>query len=110
MHFLTFIKIIINHLRNRIKGTKVESSCSSWEAIEHGDPILHSLLFNIFLCDIFLLLDKTNFASYADHITPYTQNDNVDQLIRTIEEISVRLSKWFKDNKVKLNPDKCHLL
>ena len=39
----------------------------------------------------------------------YTKNDNVDQLIRTIEEISIQLFKWLKDNKVKINSDKCHL-
>ena len=31
-------------------------------------------------------------------------------MIRTKEEISIWLLKWFKDNKVKINTDKCHLL
>ena len=30
------------------------------------------LLFNIFMCDLSLILDKTYFAGYADDNTPYT--------------------------------------
>ena len=34
--------------------------------------ILGPLLFNIFLCDLFLITEKTDIASYADDGTPYT--------------------------------------
>ena len=33
--------------------------------------ILGPLIFNMFLCDLFLIICKTDFASYADDNTPY---------------------------------------
>ena len=33
-----------------------------------------------------------------------------EEVIRTLEQIPKPLIKWFKDNKMKLNPDKCHLI
>ena len=56
------------------------------------------------------MLDHTYFASYADDNTPYTRNKNAEEVIRTLEQIFKPLLQWFKDNKMKLNPDKCHLI
>ena len=57
------------------------------------------------------MLDQTNFASYADDNTPYTKKENAEEVIRTLEEVAKPLLKWFKDNKMKLNPYyKCSLL
>ena len=42
--------------------------------------------------------------------TPYTPGQNIDNVIRTLENDSVRLFKWFSNNQMKANKDKCHLL
>ena len=89
------------------------SKYSSWEEILFGVPqgsILGPLLFNIFLWDLFFILNKTEFASYADDNTPYNSGQNIDNVIRTLENDSVRLLKWFSNNQMKANKDKCHLL
>ena len=89
------------------------SKYSSWEEILFGVPqgsILGPLLFNIFLCDLFFIMSKTEFASYADDNTPYNSGQNIDNVIRTLENDSVRLLKWFSNNQMKANKDKCHLL
>ena len=49
------------------------------------------------------MLNHTYFTSYADDITPYRRSAN-------LEQISKPFLKWFKDNKMKLNPDKYHLI
>ena len=36
--------------------------------------------------------------------------DNVDDLITSLEQASNRLLKWFKNNLLRSNADKCHLL
>ena len=53
---LPALKLITDYLQNRKQRTKIGSICSDWEDIISGVPqgsILGSLLFNIFLCDLF---------------------------------------------------------
>ena len=65
---------------------------------------------NIFLADLFFTLDNTEFTNYADDITPYAVSGNTDDLISSLEKSSKELLKWFDDNLMESNPDKCHLL
>ena len=84
-----------------------------WQDILFGVPqgsILGPLLFNIFLADLFFTLNNTEIANYADDTTPYAVSDNIDDLISSLERSSKDLLKWFDDNLMKSNPDKCHLL
>ena len=69
-----------------------------------------STVFNIFLADLFLILNKTDIANYADDNTPYTSSNDVNGLIKKLEEASEELFKWFDDSLMKSNPNKCHLL
>ena len=41
---------------------------------------------------------------------PYAFSNNIDELIASLEKSSKDLRKWFHDNLMKSNPDKCHLL
>ena len=51
--------------------------------------ILGPLLFNIFLCDLFLIMKETSFASYADDNMLYVTDENLDEVIKSLEEDSV---------------------
>ena len=109
---LASLKLLTDYLTNRKQRTKVETYYSSWEEIKRGVPqgsILDPLLFNIFVCDMFLMLDHTYFTSYAADHTTYTVNKNAEEVIRALEQISKLLLQRFIDYKMKLNPDKCHL-
>ena len=69
---LASLKILQDYLTNRKQTTNVGSFYTSWEKILSGVPqgsILGLLLFNIFTCDIFLILKTTNFTGYADDNT-----------------------------------------
>ena len=71
---LPALKLITNYLQNRSQKTKIGSIYSEWEDIISGvpqDSILGPLLFNIFLCDLFLEY-KNNFANYADDTISYS--------------------------------------
>ena len=105
-------RLVHSYLTNRKQRTKINTKYSSWEEILFGVPQVPfpgPLLFNIFLCDLFFIMNKTEFASYADDNTPYTSGQNIDNVIRSLENDSVRLFKWFSDNQMKANKDKCHL-
>ena len=50
-----------------------------------------------------------DFASYTDDNTLYKEHDSIDQVISRLEETTESLFKWFSDNQMKANLDKCHL-
>ena len=66
--------------------------------------ILGPLLFNIFICDLFL------FSNYADDNTPYSANNNIVDILSNLKLQSNILNKWFKDHYMKASPGKYHLL
>ena len=72
--------------------------------------ILGPLLFNIFLCDLFLFLHDIPVANYADDNTPYCTGLKISDLLIKLENAAETLLQWFKDNGMKANPDKYHLL
>ena len=72
--------------------------------------ILEPLLFNIFLCDLFLIINNIDFANYADDNTPYTTDESAEKVIDKSEIETKNFAKCFSDNQMKANSDKCHLL
>ena len=110
---LTALKLVLSYLSNRKQRTKINSSYSSWLeiifAVTQGS-ILGPLLFSVFLLDLFFIIENTDIASYADNNTPYIRTDDIDGVIKSLEEASATLFKWFSDNLMKSNADKCHLL
>ena len=110
---LSALKLIHDYLSNRKQRTKINSTYSKWHEILFGVPqgsILGPLLFNIYLIDLFFVIEDTDIASYADDNTPYIIDDTVEGVIKSLEEVSKKLFKWFDDNLMKSNADKCHLL
>ena len=110
---ITALRLIHSHLTNRKQRTKVNLSDSPWEEIWFGIPqgsIRGPLLFNIFLCDLFFIKNETDFASYADDKTPYKTANTIDEVIQSLEHVSMMLFQWFPDNQMKANISKCHLL
>ena len=98
---LTALKLVHSHLSNRKQRTKINSSYSSWLEIIFGVPqgsILGPLLFNLFLIDLFFIIENTDIAIYADDNTPYISADDIDGVIKSLEEASATLFKWFSDN------------
>ena len=102
-----------SYLKNCMQRTKINSEYSYWEEIMFGVPegsILGPLLFNIFLCDLFLIMENIGIASYADDNTPYTTGNSIEEVIKKSENAAQTLFQWFSDNQMKANPDKCHFL
>ena len=59
---------------------------------------------------MFYDIHKCDIASYADDNTQYTSNFNLEEVIQKLELTTNNLFEWFKNNRMKANADKCHLL
>ena len=68
------------------------------------------LLFNIFLVDLFCIHSDIDIANFADDNTPYLSAKNTEDVIESIERASVSLFRWFENNLLKGDADKCHFL
>ena len=88
------LRPIQNYLSNRKERTKINTEYSSWEKILFGVPqgsILAPLLFNIFLCDLFLIMNNFDITSYntpTDDNTPYAVGNNIQELIVKLQNAS----------------------
>ena len=107
------LRFVHSYLKNRMQRTRINSEYSSWEEIMFGVPqgsILGPLLFNIFLCDLFLFMENIDIASYANDKTPYTTGNSIEEVIQKLESAVKTLFQWFSDSRMKANPDKCPFL
>ena len=53
--------------------------------------ILGPLLFNIFTCDLLIILEETDFASYADDNTPFVCQATRENVASSLESCSASL-------------------
>ena len=83
------LKLINSYLTDKKHRTKINSSYSSFLDLLIGVPqgsILGSLLFNIYISDIFLFLDDDNVGSSADDTTLYAMKENTLQVLKGTED------------------------
>ena len=107
------LKIIQSYFSNRWQRTKVNTTFSDWSELKKGVPqgsVLGPVLFNIFLNDLFYILDESSVCNYADDTTLYVCDDSIKQLFSRLEHDCYLAINWFENNYMKLNTDKCHLL
>ena len=110
---MTALNLIFDYLKGRKQRVKINSSFSSYLDIFQGVPqgsILGSLLFNLFLCELFLFVEEADMMSYTDDNTPYVCSENIDVILEKLEEVGKVLFEWFSNNFLKANADKCHLI
>ena len=55
------------------------------------------------------MVKDIDIASYADDRTPFIAENNID-VIASLEQVSDALFNWFRNNRLKNNVDKCHVL
>ena len=99
------VSFMRSYLTNRLQRCKINNFFSEWAKISAGVPqgsLLGPLLFNIFINDIFLFLQKYNLTNYADE-----SDKRVSTIINSLRHEFTILSKWFYNNFMVLNSEKC---
>ena len=107
------LRIMESFLSNRQQRTKINNAFSRYSEIIYGVPqgsVLGPLLFNVYICDIFFGIIECDIASYADVNTPYNFDFSLDNVISNLKKSTNSLLNWFRENYMKANADKCHLL
>ena len=79
-----------SYLTNRFQRSKIENNFSNWREIKNGVPegsILGPLLFNIFINDIFLVVESSNVSvcNYADGNTLFAFGKTFDEVTKKLQ-------------------------
>ena len=103
---------LASYLEKSKQRTKVNGSDSNFDNIFSGVPqgsILVSLLFNIYICDLFFGIGDLDIDGYADDNTPYTFSSELDVSLKKLRRYTIKISEWFHNNRPKSNSGKCNL-
>ena len=93
------LNLVNNYLRFRKHRKKIDSSYSDWANVTRGIPqisILRPQLFNIFINDIFLFVEKSDICKFADDNTLLSCGDNLSVILKSLEHDKKILLRWFK--------------
>ena len=56
------------------------------------------------------MVKDIDIASYEDDSTPFIVENDIDNVIVSLEQVSDALFNWFKNDHLKNNVDKCQVL
>ena len=107
------LQLIQSYLNRQKQRVKVNGSFSTWIETSLGvrqGSVLGPLLFNIYLNDLLMFVTDCRICNYADDTTIYVCDDNHENVLNKLESKTLILSEWFRNNYMKLNGDKCHLM
>ncbi|KAL9961770.1 hypothetical protein ACROYT_G030788 [Oculina patagonica] len=109
-HSLNVLRSYLHDRRQRVRIGNVTSDVS---AISRGVPqgsVLGPLLFNIFLNDLFYFIEEAKLSNYADDNQIYYSDVDPAKVEYVLNKELAVACKWFRDNKMTLNPEKCKAL
>ena len=103
------LNLLLYYLTSRKQRVKIGSSYSVCNEIKRGVPqgsILGSLLFNVFINDIFMFIEKSEICNFADDNTIYDCAEDLSNILENLKHDMKILLKWFRINSLQANPGK----
>lgn len=107
------IKLIDSYLANRKQAIMYENKISSVQDVRIGVPqgsVISSLLFLIFINDIFNLDIKGEISLYADDITVIFKHKSAAILDNIVIEGINKVLNWFTTNRIIVNKSKSNYM
>ena len=100
-------------MSNQKQTIKINNAFSCWKdlilVVTQGS-VLGPLLFNIYLNDLFFFLKDVGICNFADDTTTYISDESLENVLKSLEKNSMLAIRWFENNYMKLNTDKCRLI
>ena len=84
-----------------------------WNKIKRGAPqgsVLGPLLYNVFVNDIFMFIEKSGTCNFADDNTIYDCGNNLSSILESLKQDMKILLAWFTINSSLACPDKFHFM
>ena len=95
---VTALNLIFDYLTGKKQRVKINFTFSSYEDLFQGTPhrsILERILFNLFLCDLYLFVDELILRSYAVDNTPSVCSENVSVILKKLGDVRNLFFEWF---------------
>ena len=103
------LKLILNYPSHRKQKIKIGLSFSSCFGIYIGvaqGSILWSLLFNLFINDLFINVVKSEICNFADGNTLYSFDKTLDTIFSSLKYKISKKMQWFQLSSLKGNLSK----
>ena len=107
-----FLSWIHSYLTSRYQAVWLDHALSEFLLCEVGVPQgsnLGPLFFMVFFNDLLFSLES-DVDNYADDTTITTTAKSVDEIGSKLTSDCEKVSDWMRSNKLKLNPDKTHIM
>ena len=106
-------KFLLNYLTQRKQRVKIKDKRSQWNDVMRGIPqgsCLGPLLFNIFINDLFVKVEKSKLFNYADDNTLSYADSSYNTIMEVLVSDSKNAMTWFKENFMQANPSKFQVM
>ena len=103
------LKLIYSYLKGRKQSLRINNIYSSFVELLSGvpqGPILGTLLFNIFLNDLFLFITKASLHNYTNNNTLSPTSADVASLMELLSQDSNTTIDWLISTHIEINPKK----
>ena len=103
-------ELLFSYLHGRKQQVKISTSRCSWTTLSKGVPqgsILGPLLFNLFMNDLILFIEKCKWYNYADDNSLDSSSDDLLEALSVMVEM---LLTGSRKNGMQANPDKFHFM